>query len=186
MANAVGAVPVTAGIETISGAYFDYLNPEAAEVTIEDLAVPLSNICRFAGHLPYFYSVAQHAVNASLIVEPEFALTALLHDTAEAFTNDLPTPLKWAFPAFKNLEVSIESAMARRFGFVYPLPAEVKLADTQMLGLEARYIKGVTDQWAILDGIEFEHLRPLVDLAGWSPRMAETRFLNRYKELTRG
>src|SRR3954471_20188676 len=97
------------GIALLSGALFDYNNPDKSDVTLDDIATALSNVCRFSGHLPCFYSVAQHLVNTSRIVAPEFAFDALMHDTAEAFTNDLPTPLKWALPIFKELEVKIES-----------------------------------------------------------------------------
>src|SRR5258705_3135298 len=128
-------------ISLLSGARFNYNKPEESDVTIEDLASALSNICRFSGHLPRFYSVAQHLVNASYLVPSPIAFDALMHDTAEAFTNDLPTPLKWALPIFKELEVKIESAMAKKFGFNFPYPPEVKVADTQMLLLEKRFVK---------------------------------------------
>jgi 5'-deoxynucleotidase YfbR-like HD superfamily hydrolase len=181
----MNAIPLTAGISMLSGSYFDYLNPDECPLTIDDIATPLSNICRFAGHLPRFYSVAQHVVNCSYIVSPAFAFDALMHDTAEAFTNDLPTPLKTALPIFKELEVKIESAMSRRFGFTYPLAPEVKLADAQMLGLEATYVKELKEKWAVLDGIEYEHLKdmPGVDLTSWTPRQAKANFIRRYQEL---
>lgn len=172
------------GITLLSGKRFDYNAPGACAVEIEDIAQPLSQICRFAGQLPYFYSVAQHAVNTSYIVPPQFAYTALMHDTAEAFTNDIPTPLKVAVPAFKALETDIEYAMGERFGFQFPLPAEVMLADRQMLGLEMLHIRGQDPRdHAILDGIEFEHLLPLVELQTWTPRLAYANFMRRYKEL---
>lgn len=171
------------GISLLSGATFDYMNPEKSDVTIEDIASALSNVCRFSGHLPRFYSVAQHLVNTSRIVKPEFAFTALMHDTAEAFTNDLPTPLKVALPIFKELEVSIESAMGKRFGFAYPYPDEVKLADTQMLLLEKNYVKEDTKQWEYYRDVKFEHLKDLVDLDSWQPRRAKREFLERYEEL---
>lgn len=177
------SVPLTAGISMLSGSYFDYLNPDDSKLLIDDIATPLSNICRFAGHLPMFYSVAQHSVNASLIVPEAFAFDALMHDTAEAFTNDLPTPLKTALPIFKELEIKIETSMSKKFGFTYPLSPEIKLADSQMLGLEAMYVKGLTEKWAVLDGIEFEHLLPLVDLTSWTPRLAKKRWLDRFEDL---
>ena len=172
------------GITLLSGKRFDYNAPGACPVEIEDIAQPLSQICRFAGQLPYFYSVAQHAVNASYIVPPQFAFTALMHDTSEAFTNDIPTPLKVAVPAFKALELDIEHAMGKRFNFQFPLPLEVMLADRQMLGLEMRYVRGQdTAEHAILDGVEFDHLKELVELQTWSPRLAYSNFMNRYEDL---
>jgi len=147
-------IELNEGISLLSGAMFDYNNPDKSEVTIEDIATALSNVCRFSGHVHYFYSVAQHAVNASYIVDPVLAFDALMHDTAEAFTNDLPTPLKAAFPVFKELEVKIESAMAKRFGFAYPLPPAIKFADLQMLKMEKERIKRDHDHWACLEGID--------------------------------
>lgn len=180
------SLALTDGITLISGNIFDFNNPSAAIVEIDDLAIPLSNICRYAGQLPLgrWYSVAQHAVNASNIVEPEYAFEALMHDTAEAFTNDIVTPLKVAVPIFKQLEVIIESDMARRFGFQFPMSKQVQLADRQMLGLEMKYIRGEDPaNHQILDGIEFDHLLSKVDLSSWTPLRAYGEFKRRYEEL---
>lgn len=171
------------GIALLSGTMFNYNCPEESNVTIDDIAGALSNICRFSGHLPFFYSVAQHLVNTSYLVPPEHAYSALMHDTAEAFTNDLPTPLKWALPVFKELEVKIESAMAKKFGFQFPYPDEVKLADTQMLLLEKTYVKGDKNEWEYYRDVEFEHLKDHVNLKGWQPCRAKREFLDRYNEL---
>lgn len=179
-------VQLSEGIRLYSGAMFDYNHPELCLVDIEDIAHALSNVCRFAGHVSHFYSVAQHAVNASRIVDDEFAFDALMHDTAEAFTNDIPTPLKVAVPMFKALEISIEAAMAERFGFRFPLPDAVKVADLQMLKLEKESMKGTDNsEWAILDGVEADHLRPLVNLSMMSPTIAKQQFLARFEELSR-
>lgn len=171
------------GIALLSGSLFDYNNPEGSDVQIEDIAVALSNVCRFAGHLHYFYPVAQHSVNASRIVAPEFAFDALMHDTAEAFTNDIPTPLKWAVPAFKELEIRIETAMAKKFGFNFPLPPEIKVADLQMLRIEKENIKRDNSHWVMLEGIEIDDAIKLVDLSPWTPEEAYTNFMIRYHEL---
>jgi hypothetical protein len=178
------AVALGDGIRLLSGCLFDYNRPDDSDVTIEDIAAALSKVCRFAGHVHQFYSVAQHAINASRIVTPEYAFTALMHDTAEAFTNDLPTPLKYAIPVFKTLEVRIEGAMAARFGFEYPLPDPVKLADLQMLAIEKHYLKRDESAWSVLEGVEYEHLKPLVDLSPMTASRAERLFLERYYDLT--
>ena len=51
-------------ILTASGIYFDYANPTAGMINIEDIAKALSNTCRFAGH-SRFYSVAEHSVHCA-------------------------------------------------------------------------------------------------------------------------
>lgn len=170
-------------IGLLSGAQFNYNRPSESDVTLDDLASALSNICRFSGHLPCFYSVAQHLVNTSRIVDPEFAFDALMHDTVEAFTNDLPTPLKWALPIFKELEVKIEGAMAEKFGFNYPYPPQVKQADIEMLILEKLYVKKDDRVWSQYEGIVVDHLVDKVDLKPWQPQRAKREFLERYEEL---
>jgi uncharacterized protein len=173
-------------IALLSGAKMNYHYPERSDVTIEDIASALSNNCRFSGHLPRFYSIAQHLVNTSRIVPHELAFTGLMHDTAEAFTNDLPTPLKWEFPVFKELETKIESAMSKRFDFEFPYPKEVKQADTHMLILEKFYVKEDFTIWPNYEEWTQEMVEPyrlMVDLDSWQPRRAKREFLERYYEL---
>ena len=86
-------------IETWSGKNFDYVdfNPEA--ICIEDIAHSLSQKCRFNGHTNNFYSVAQHCLNVMWNLRKkgyshEVQLLGLLHDAAEAYISDLPSPLK--------------------------------------------------------------------------------------------
>ena len=177
-------IPLTAGITLLSGKLFDYLNP-SADVDLDDMVTPLSNICRFAGHLPYFYSIAQHLVNTSLIVEggENEQYEALLHDRSEGFTNDITTPLKVANPGFKTIERNIERVTAPTFGVPIEMSPCVHLADRQMLGLEMVFIKNDRGAHEVLQGIEFEHLLPLVDLTSWSPRLAKRNWLARFEDL---
>jgi hypothetical protein len=179
-------IPLTAGITLLSGKMFDYLNPGATLLDVQDIAT-LSNICRFAGHLPIFYSVAQHLVNTSYIVDGDEDLKyeALMHDRSEAFTNDIPTPLKVALPAFKALEIEIERATAPMFGVPVEMSPAVKLADRQMLGLEMRYVKRDFGDHEVLDGIDFAGLEraPGVILSSLTPREAKQAFLSRFAQL---
>ncbi|EHX22395.1 hypothetical protein ECDEC12A_5375, partial [Escherichia coli DEC12A] len=76
-------------IKTFSGKHFYYDKINKDDIDINDIAVSLSNICRFAGHLSHFYSVAQHAVLCSQLVPQEFAFEALMHDATEAYCQDI-------------------------------------------------------------------------------------------------
>lgn len=171
------------GIELLNGNMFSFHSPDASTLEVEELAHVLSNVCRFAGHVRYFYSVAQHAVNVSLIVDRAHAKTALLHDTAEGFTNDIVTPLKHMVSTFREIEERIESAMAAHFGFQYPLPDEVKWADLAMLKLEKEHLKPSASSWGVLDGIDAEPVRHLVNLEPMSPTEARDAFIARWKEV---
>jgi 5'-deoxynucleotidase YfbR-like HD superfamily hydrolase len=70
------------------------------QIHIEDITHALSQRCRYAGHTPGFYSVAQHLVLCSdqaLKLCPDLALTALMHDASEAYLSDLPARRnRWA------------------------------------------------------------------------------------------
>lgn len=68
-------------------------NPEKL-FSLERIVGVLSRICRWNGRCNRFYSVLDHSINLSLIVPPEFAAQALVHDFAEAYTGDWPAPLK--------------------------------------------------------------------------------------------
>ncbi len=178
------AIQLSEGIGLLSGGMFDYHNPGKSSISIEDIARPLANNCRFAGHLPRHYSIAQHAVNVSRLVPAGFEFTGLMHDTSEAFTNDITTPLKQVIPGFKDLETSIETEMSRQFRFQFPLPDCVKLADLQMLLLEKEEIKRDFNHWAVLDGVTVTpEERARVCLDPLTPDQAYHLFMERFYEL---
>ena len=125
-------------IRTYTGVYIDVFNPKIEQIKIADIAHSLSNQCRFAGHLPYFYSVAQHSINCAYIVSPTHKLAALLHDAAEAYILDVPKPIKSRMPIYNELEDNLMRLIAEKFGFEYPLDKAVKDADKIALEWEWR------------------------------------------------
>lgn len=184
LADAIRALTIDTGkvrpsIQMYSGRYFDFVDVEDNEIEIEDVAHSLSNNCRFGGHCSTFYSVAEHSVRASYAVPPEHAYAALLHDSSEAVMVDLPTPLKLLLRDYQLLETRVERFMGDRFGFQYPLHAEVKRADIIMLATEKRDLKPNSDAWPMLEGVP---TLPEV-IVPWSPKNARARFLERYDEL---
>lgn len=86
-------------ILTSSASAMDLLVPTPEMVSADHLAQALGNVCRFNGHCRHHYSVAQHSVLVSSIIEwdggtPEEALQGLLHDAEEAYIADLTRPFK--------------------------------------------------------------------------------------------
>lgn len=114
-------------IQTYLGKKFDLLDPQPDMVDILDIAHALSRVCRFTGHVPAHYSVAQHSVLAArLVKDPQkWAMHALLHDAQEAYVGDMSRPLKMALRSFsgaKNtspydeIEARVERAVRAKFG----------------------------------------------------------------------
>lgn len=164
-----------------SGKYFDLLDPEGSEITIEDIAHGLSMTCRFAGQCMNFYSVAEHCWHASYQVPAHLARAALMHDAAEAFIGDVTRPLKSLLPDYKAIEKRIEAAIWRRFAVEGIDDPDIKRADLAMLGAEqAKNMPGHEDSWAILAGIDV----PNITFRYWSPRSARHMWLTRYAELS--
>ncbi|WP_458038723.1 HD family hydrolase [Pantoea ananatis] len=168
-------------ITTQSGKHFDYTNATADAICIEDIACALSNICRFTGHVQDFYSVAQHSVHVSYLVEPEFALEALLHDAAEAYCSDINSQLKQLLPDYLLMIKSVEEAIADKFGLPHAMSAPVKNADMVMLATERRDLD-LDDgkRWPMLDGVEADTTFIIAPL---NPRQARVLFLQRYNDL---
>lgn len=124
-------------IRTFSGEYIDILNPRPEQIHLEDIAHALSHQCRFAGHLPVFYSVAQHSIHCCDLVEDrDQRLSALLHDASEAYLLDIPTPVKSQLANYEEIERNLMTVVAQKFGFDYPLHDAVKAVDKTMLEKE--------------------------------------------------
>jgi len=120
-------------IRTFTGKYFDPFNPDPEMICIEDIAHALSHQCRFGGHLPEFYSVAEHCYHVSNAVPAEHRLAGLLHDASEAYLLDIPRPLKSRLTNYKEVEDKLMRVIAQKFGFEYPLHESVKKADETLL-----------------------------------------------------
>ena len=167
-------------INFYSGTSFNFVCPELSVFTIKDIAHALSHLCRFTGHVRDFYSVAQHCVLVSHEVPTEFALHALMHDAAEAFTGDVSSPLKALLPDFQAIEASVEREVFTRFGLPIELPGVIKRADRVLLLTEQRDL--------MCAGAKLEDaprgLLPLENrITTWFPSEAKRHFLRRFRDL---
>ncbi|MCT2385141.1 HD family hydrolase [Erwinia pyrifoliae] len=167
-------------IQTVTGKHFNFINTDPASICIEDIAAALSNICRFTGHLPDFYSVAQHSVHVSYLVPAEFALEGLLHDAQEAYCSDINSPLKSLLPDYREVEERIDTVIRRKYGLPPAITTPVKYADLIMLATERRdFDLDDGTPWPCLEGIPCAGFT----MSPLNPRQARVLFLQRYNEL---
>lgn len=165
-------------IKLSSGRKFNFLHPTA--LTLDEIASALSKICRFTGQCEPFYSVAQHAVHVSYLVDPRFAWEALHHDNVEAVVGDMASPLKRLNPGYKRIEHRCEVPILAAFGIdANAMPPEVKQADLRALSTEQRDLMVPDDEHCQTPNIQPDP-RPIVPLA---PEAAKALFLARYNEL---
>lgn len=170
----------TAVLITYSGRTVDLEHPDFSHFEIEDIARPLAYQCRFVGNTRAFFSVAQHCVLASHLVPEGYEFDALMHDSEEAFTGDWPTPWKARIgrEAIRTAIAPIKQALAERFGFRYPEPKAVKLADQRALATELRDLCAPHRvNWQDLPPAAAEPIVPL------GPEEAMAAFLARYQDL---
>lgn len=172
-----------------SGTYFDFENPEAAELQIEDVAYSLAFQSRFTGHCVsrktgrrVYYPIAQHCVLMAHHADTEHKLAALMHEVGEATCGDLNSPLKSICPDYKRVEKRCEAAGLARFGITMTNPSYIKHLDLRMLATEQRDIMPTRGEtWGMLHGIEpFD-----AEITPWEdPHMAAEFFLAMYNALT--
>lgn len=180
-------------IQTFTGRPFWPLDPRPEDVAIEDIAHPLSNICRFTGHCRWFYSVAQH----SIIMAELVGLPGLLHDGSEAYATDVPRPIKrlpemWPY---REAEAVLQGVIFERFGVSLTAQEEerLKIADEWLLSIEAEVLMGpLLPGWNFATAARLQHFGPFDRKyiaesvkCEMSPRYAKERFLSEAADLLR-
>lgn len=184
-------------IQTFTGEAYDFAEPTPASIKLDDIAHALSNACRFAGHTRRFYSVAEHCVRVSRIVEawedgPGGAMPtiALMHDAHEAYVWDCPRPFKPLLgDIYEAFATKADEAIGRRFGInpaYFHLPT-IKAADDCALVAEARILMfHGPEEWEAWDRYSKVPALPdpwIEDAVGWAPDRAEEEFHARAEEV---
>lgn len=171
---------------TYSGKIYKLLHPQVDDIDIRDIAHHLARQCRFGGRTGPFYSVAEHCIMVSKIVNSMWAREGLLHDAAEAYLLDIPSPLKlfWGTP-YKKLENKYMRVISEKFGLAWPMVDvvydHVKRAD--FLALITERENFITD-CTLNYGIDLKPLDVVIRPLGY--RRAEKAFLKRFNELFNG
>lgn len=182
-------IPVTehhrGQFNTCTGRTIDLKDPDPASIHIEDIARALSRICRFGGHSSAFYSVAQHSVLVAYFLPHNVRAQGLLHDASEAYLGDVIKPLKVLLePNYRLIEEKFEQVIYKRFGIYNAVQSKkdfIKAVDISMLQMEheALILKQPGKLIATMNEMGLR-----TDTAwAWSPREAETVFLEAFTSL---
>lgn len=135
---------MTNKIRLHSGLNVDPTRLTYRDIYITDIAQGLSNICRFAGQINQFYSVASHSLLVTSLLRAKHTdtrtqLYGLLHDASEAYLVDIPSPFKHKLPQYLKWEARANRAVLKAFSLP-PMTQEqarlVKQADIDALEIE--------------------------------------------------
>jgi len=172
------------------GNFIKPFHPTCKNIDLEVVAIALTRIKRFFGQTKL--SVAQHSVNMARVFmylgNDEYAKQALLHEVSEAFMGDLASPLKQAFPLFKEIEESLIKKTFKCYGLNYPMAQDVHTLDKQIMIYEAATHMPKEEFWLSLPHKELVDKEiftstQIVDLKAWSEDKAYDEFIKIAREL---
>jgi len=179
---------------TSSGVDYQPARMNPSDVRIEDVAHALSLICRFNGHCQVHYSVAQHSLLVTRILDGlgaprEAMLCGLMHDAHEAYVGDVPTPIKALLgAAWAEVEHQAEVAVLAAFGLERAMTdwrELIRHADRIALATERRDLMRFDVEcnrlWPMLTGVE-PHPLPATE-GGWTPEWWAELFLDQFRRL---
>lgn len=166
-------------IVTYSGKRFNLRDPKPDQIDIQDIALALSNICRFTGHVRPRYSVAEHCVRVSWLCPTEHKLWGLLHDAEEAYFNDVSKPLKSmrGMENYEDLANHAREIIIMMHGLEADEPAVVRHCDRTLYNTECRDLTRIDWLYPDVKALEWK-------IVPWDQFKAEHMYLAEYYRLT--
>ena len=174
-------------IELITGGRFYYAKPV---YDIGAIAHSLSMQCRFTGHCRKFYSVAEHSVLVSRIMEDQGLgdpMEGLLHDAVESVLSDVARPAKILLKDYKALDRALDIAMRKQFVLPETMSEGCMKADGIALLIEAKELmpnKG-ENFTGMSDEVVLAAKKATYIVAAWTPENARERFMTRMHDIRR-
>jgi len=196
-------------LETVTGLFVNLEYPEPSMICIDDIAWGLSRLPRFCGqtitNIPY--NVAQHSIFVSEevhrlrssqpqdlmdtmeeLVGPEATLKALLHDAAEAYTGDWPSPIKRIpslTPIIAGIEANLTQVIFEALGLTPMTDDEkriIKYADRIAQKIEAyNFMVSRGKDWPNMPDVSLERLQefspPMASLDSYKKFMGHFEYL---------
>ncbi len=145
---------------------------------INDICWGLSQITRFSGQCNQDYKVAQHCCLVCDLVNEEYKLEGLMHDSAEAYIGDIPTPVKRMIPDIKELEFFLYDQICYKYEINPIISTHVKDMDNVMLNIEGVNLFDTIPNWIDMSlGTVLD--QKLVNI--WSAETCRYEFMKRFK-----
>lgn len=158
-----------AEIELFDGILFNVRNPDPDMIRISDIAHGLAFKCRYAGFYASnsWYSIAQHCCIAADITydrtsNEDLSFKVLLHDAAEAYMQDIASPIKKFLPDYKQMESNLLEAIYKKYNavptkeeweFIHKIDSEMYFREIKTFGIHQHidvssfpYFEGFTFQ----------------------------------------
>jgi 5'-deoxynucleotidase YfbR-like HD superfamily hydrolase len=125
-----------------SGKLINFHAPTMDMIRLDDIALALSNICRFGGQIHSFYSVAEHTLLVWHLAPDHLKQVALLHDAAEAYVGDVIKPFKNLLgKAFEDFELKFQTVIFEKYGVDQSLLEELKIYDNLATEIEFNFFR---------------------------------------------
>jgi len=143
--------------KTVDAIEMNYWNLSPYIVTVPRIANALARINRYAGHWVQPISVARHCLSLVDTLKKQHCpagvqLQGLFHDAAEAYTQDIPAPLKDRLHVFdertnemttyRGFEWRLLERIYCQLHIPWPIPLEVWAADDGVYEKELPIIRG--------------------------------------------
>ena len=179
-------------LQTVTGRAWCADAPFSYDYDVGEIAHALSNICRYSGHCREFYSVAQHSVIVAEILMDLYPdaparlyRAGLMHDAAEAFCLDVPSPIKRMdmMAGYRAWEKQVEAAINLRFDLEVrsQYRERIKDADLRALATEKRDVLGNSPHDAMwLGGLPPPSAKAIKPM---SPKQAKRLFMRTWESL---
>lgn len=153
---------------------------KVADIDPLDIAHAISNLCRYNGHVSFFYSVVQHSCLVYDYGPEELKKQLLTHDFSEAYCGDLIAPLKHTddFKFYCELEDRIMEKICERFDLPLVFDPMVKEIDEMIREAEIRDLKnsaGHTRRRNVASRFD--------EIKYWSPKRAKKELIKRMNEV---
>jgi len=168
-------------MQTYTGLRPNPICPTPEDICLEDIAQSLSMLCRFTGHCRRFYTVAEHSIRVADLIyqktqDANAAFEGLMHDSPEAYINDMSRPLKIQLPEYRKIESQVWLAIAKRFGLKETHSELTKWADNVLVATEGRDLMGSIEGWTLPEPPLEEHIEKLLTPRNRMPRLFKLMF----------